>query len=630
MAASAPVIDPARVKVLRDGVPKPQAAYVLLWVQQDVRAICNHALEYAILEANKLQLPVLACYGLYEKFPNATERAFSFLLQGLQDLSLHLRRRHIRFVCKRVPPPVAVQELADGAALIVTDRGYARICRQWRKEVAAAVPDCRLVQVESNVVVPVELVSNAAEPAAATLRPKIHRLLPRFLVPCQEIEVVCKAADLSLPSHMVSNTVNVEAAAEVLAALDVDRSVVALPAWIGGASEGERRLDAFLPKLGGYGTGKANDPTVQGNSFLSPYLHFGHLSPIDIALKVKNAPLASTPGTNRFTLGRQAATIPDSSGRSGAEAFLEELIIRRELARNFCNFNDHYDSLECLPAWARASLEQHRVDARHASYTELQLARGETNDPWWNAAQWELVATGHMHNYLRMYWAKQLLLWAHDPQVAFKQAIWLNDRFSLDGRDENGYMGIAWCFGLHDRPFPDRPIFGEIRPMTRKGIEGKFNMQRYRELVQRKCRVAIREEPRIRESLPDVAFGGTSEGGLTTIFFAQAKAKKDMVGNDDEGIEKEMTICDADCEVVVLPTGDKHKGVFATPECVGKKRVPVASEADPREIGKRSKAGDGNSSRRSTQQQAVMSIADMPKRKNTLHQFFHGKAGTDS
>eukprot|EP00971_Amphidinium_carterae_P259674 5152416-Amphidinium_carterae.1 len=114
-----------------------------------------------------------------------------------------------------------------------------------------------------------------------------------------------------------------------------------------------------------------------------------------------------------------------------------------------------------------------------------------------------MVASGHMHNYMRMYWCKQILLWGSNPANALKLAMQLNDTYSLDGRDENGYMGIAWCFGLHDRPFPERPIFGEIRPMTRKGLEGKFNMQRYKDVVRRKCREALRAEPRLRELLPD-------------------------------------------------------------------------------------------------------------------------------
>merc|ERR1712187_549565 len=184
-----------------------------------------------------------------------------------------------------------------------------------------------------------------------------------------------------------------------------------------------------------------------------------------------------------------------------------ELVVRRELARNFCSYCEEYDVFDCLPDWAKTSLMQHAADSRAHTYELQQLERGETHDPCWNAAQWEMVATGHMHNYMRMYWCKQLITWTTDPRKAFNLAVRLNNRYSLDGRDENGYMGIAWCFGHHDRPFPERSIFGTVRPMTRSGLESKFDMKRYRALVERKCREAAAIESRYFTILPRAAMG---------------------------------------------------------------------------------------------------------------------------
>ncbi|CAE8598497.1 unnamed protein product, partial [Polarella glacialis] len=389
--------------------------------------------------------------------------------------------------------------VSNCAASIVVDRGYAKLCRTWRAELVQRLPAMRVVQVETNVVVPVELASRSREPAAATLRPKIQRLLPRFLVPLREVALEHPAS---------ADQLTAQAPLPALEDLDIDRSVPRAPSS-GGSRLAEERFQAFLPKLARYGVGKGNDPSVQDNSFLSPYLHFGHISSLDLALRVSKAQ-GPTPSRS----GADASKV-------GPEAFLEELIIRRELAKNFCLYCDDYNLFDCLPGSARHSLLQHATDPRPVMYSFERLQRGETDDPCWNAAQWEMVSTGHMHNYMRMYWCKQLIVWTPDPRTAYEWAVRLNDRFSLDGRDENGYMGIAWCFGHHDRPFPERAIFGEVRPMTRKGLESKFDMQRYQQLVWRKCRAASAAEPRLLALLPAAALGGGQSGGLGALFRGQ-------------------------------------------------------------------------------------------------------------
>jgi deoxyribodipyrimidine photo-lyase len=210
--------------------------------------------------------------------------------------------------------------------------------------------------------------------------------------------------------------------------------------------------------LEGYAA-QRNRPELDATSRLSPYLHFGHLGPHTVAIAVMNA--------NALARDR--------------EAFLEELIVRRELAINFVRFNRNYDRLEGCEFWALNTLSAHARDRRPYIYTYRQLERAETHDPVWNAAQTQMVRTGSMHGYLRMYWAKKILEWSRSPAKAFRVAVRLNDRFELDGRDPNGYAGIAWAIGgKHDRAWgPQRPIYGMIRYMSLQSTARKFDSRAY-------------------------------------------------------------------------------------------------------------------------------------------------------
>jgi deoxyribodipyrimidine photo-lyase len=192
---------------------------------------------------------------------------------------------------------------------------------------------------------------------------------------------------------------------------------------------------------------------------MSPYLHFGQVSPVTLALHAQE------------------------QGGSGTPAFLEELIVRRELAVNFVRYNDHYDSFASLPAWAQKTLELHQGDQREYGYSVDELERAATHDPYWNTAQMEMVKTGKMQGYMRMYWGKKILEWSRTPQDAYSVALYLNNKYEIDGRDPNGYAGIAWCFGKHDRPWGERPVFGMVRYMNAPGLTRKFAMDRYLEKV---------------------------------------------------------------------------------------------------------------------------------------------------
>lgn len=446
------MIQPERVRFFND-MPLRRGRYVLYWMQAAQRAEGNHALEYAIRQANDLGLPVVAVFGLAERYPEANERHYAFMLEGLRETAGAMRDRGISLAVWRRAPDEAALEAAGDAALIVTDWGYLRIQKQWRARVAREAP-CRLVQVETDVVVPLDAVSAKEEYAARTIRPRIHRLLESYLVPLEETLLRKDSLGLDLDSLDVSDP------AALLARLDIDRSVGPVDGFRGGTSNARRLLQDFIAhKLDDYAELR-NHPDLDCVSHMSPYLHFGQVSPLTIALEV-------------------AA----SRGR-GMEAYLEELIVRRELSMNFVHHNADYDTFDCLPAWAVATLDKHRGDRREYLYSTGELERGETHDPYWNAAQQEMVATGKMHNYMRMYWGKKILEWSETPEEAFRTALYLNNKYELDGRDANSFAGVAWCFGKHDRPWRERPLFGTVRYMNAAGLERKLDMAAYLRKVQ--------------------------------------------------------------------------------------------------------------------------------------------------
>ena len=444
-------IESARIRTLNDAPPHPDGSYVLYWMQQSQRAHQNPALEHAVRCANELGQPLLVGFGLHARYPEARERHFAFMLEGLAETARELARRGVKLVVRRGRPDTVALELARSASRVVCDRGYLRHQRRWRRRVARRAGR-RVEQVEGDVVVPVDTVSDHAEYVARTLRPKLHRLWDDFLVRHRS----GKPGKSSLPLH-VTGDVDPEAVDATLAALRVDRSVGRV-GLRGGTSEARRRLAAFLRgRLDGYadGPGDLHEPRA---SRLSPYLHFGQISPVEVACKVRDA----------------------RSGRArDREAFLEELVVRRELAANFVSFERHYDAYRCLPDWARKTLARHRDDARPHRYTRRELEAARTHDRYWNAAMTQMRATGFLPNHLRMYWGKKILEWCNTPEYAFSTALFLNNKWFLDGRDPSSYANVAWIFGLHDRAFGERPVFGKVRPMTATGLERKFDMDAY-------------------------------------------------------------------------------------------------------------------------------------------------------
>lgn len=446
------MIEADRIKVLNDAPVDLDGKYVLYWMQQAQRAAGNPALEYAAREANRIGSPLLVVFCLVTDYPDANRRHFSFMLEGLAETAERLQRRGAKLIAQVGSPQDVVAELAGHAATVVCDRGYLRHQVAWRSDLVKAT-DKRVVQVEGEVVVPVECASDKREWAARTIRKKINGQKERFVK-----SLAATQLDVSATNLDVSGDVDLSRWQRVLDDLDIDQEVDAVERFKPGTSAARATLTRFLrERLPGYAD-KRTDPTESKASELSLYLHFGQISPMEIALKVGRA---------------------KSPSQADKKAYLEELIVRRELACNFVHYTANYDSYDALPDWARATLCAHKSDERPAIYTRRQLENAETDDRYWNAAMQEMKISGYMHNYMRMYWGKKILEWTNTPRYAYSTALYLNNKYFLDGRDPNSYANIGWLFGLHDRGWAERSVFGTVRYMNKEGLERKFEIDRY-------------------------------------------------------------------------------------------------------------------------------------------------------
>ena len=446
------MIEPERIQPLNDCPVDESGRYVLYWMQQSQREAHNPALEYAIAHANEMDKPVLCAFGLDADYPDANLRHFAFMLEGLAETAGALADRNIKLVVRRGSPPDVAADLAADAALVVCDRGYLRHQRGWRRQLGES-SEQSVVQVEGDAVVPVEVASDKQEYAARTIRGKINRQRDDFVRALGRT----RPNKSSLPLR-VKGDIDLDDVAAALDKLDIDRGVPAVTRFEAGTAAAQSALTRFLrSELDGYADAR-NDPASPRASRLSPYLHFGQISPVEIAVKVGQA---------------------RSGSRDDKEAFLEELIVRRELAINFVHYCKDYDKYACLPDWAVRTLDKHRGDERPHRYTRAELEKAETHDPYWNAAMQEMLRTGYMHNYMRMYWGKKIIEWSNTPQYAYSSALYLNNKYFLDGRDANSYANVAWLFGRHDRAWTERDVFGTVRYMNAAGLERKFDIEAY-------------------------------------------------------------------------------------------------------------------------------------------------------
>jgi deoxyribodipyrimidine photo-lyase len=446
----------ARSRLVSAGEARPGP--VVYWMSRDQRARDNAALLFAQRLALRRGEPLVVAFCLAPAFPGATLRAYDFLLRGLAGTADELASRGIGFTLLEGDPAREVPAFARraGAGALVADFDPLRVKRQWQRAVAAAVR-VPFHEVDAHNVVPCWLASPKREFAARTFRPKLERALDDWLheLPALRPHPHPWRPDAPAPDF-----------AGALRRLAPDPSVPPVSAIEPGERAGRRALAAFTKRrLAGYAA-RRNDPTQPGQSGLSPWLHFGQLSALRVALAVR------------------AAAAPDQD----RAAFLEELLVRRELSDNYCHYEPDHDSFDGLPAWAQRTLDRHRADPRPYRYTPARLEAGRTHDPLWNAAQLRLVATGTMHGWVRMYWAKKILEWTGSPEEAIREALRLNDRYQLDGRDPNGCVGVLWSVGgLHDRPWGERPVFGQVRYMSYDGARRKFDVDAYVRTAERRA-----------------------------------------------------------------------------------------------------------------------------------------------
>lgn len=442
------MVNRKRTRVLKKG--KEKAGPIVYWMSRDQRVRDNWALLFAqeLALERKESLAVVFC--LAPKFLDATMRHYGFMLKGLREVERSLERMDIPFFLLPASPVSQIPRFVrqQGVGALVSDFDPLRIKREWKQAVADEI-DIPFYEVDARNVVPCWIVSPKKEYGAYTLRPKIRRALPEYLEDFPTLQrhpFSWKGGSQETDWEEVRETLEVD-----------DR--VSETDWIEpGEDTAHRVLRRFLKdKLALYGKLR-NDPTEDGQSNLSPYLHFGQISAQRVALEVSGS----------------------GADRESREAFLEELIVRRELADNFCFYNPDYDRFEGFPEWAKKTLNDHWKDPRRYIYSLEDLENAKTHDRLWNAAQREMARTGKMHGYMRMYWGKKILEWTSSPEEAMKIAIYLNDRYELDGRETNGYTGIAWSIGgVHDRAWAERPVFGKIRYMSYNGCKSKFDVAAY-------------------------------------------------------------------------------------------------------------------------------------------------------
>lgn len=442
------MVQKERVRKLNNKT-ETNGSIIAYWMSRDQRVEENWALLYAQELAEKHSLPLVVFFILTPNFPGATLRHYDFMIKGLQEVEKSFEEYNIPILFQIGDPIEKIPELAKKYEVkeLVTDFSPLRIGKKWRESISEKT-DIPMYEVDAHNIIPIWEASAKQEFAAYTIRPKIQKKLDTFLITFPQVN--------KNRFHKISfKKTNWK---DLYDSLFCDKDVKPVTWITPGENAAKQILSKFIQtKLKGYDE-KRNNPNEDGQSNVSPYLHFGQLSAQFVALEVQksNAP------------------------KEDKEAFLEELIIRRELSDNYCYYNPQYDSYEGFPDWAKKTLAEHKKDKREYLYTKQEFEQGKTHDEIWNKAQIEMIKRGKMHGYMRMYWAKKILEWSKTPQEAMEIAVYLNDKYELDGRDPNGYVGCAWSIGgVHDRAWFERPVYGKIRYMNANGLKRKFDVKQY-------------------------------------------------------------------------------------------------------------------------------------------------------
>jgi len=422
---------------------------ILYWMSRDQRVEDNWALLRAQELAKKynVNFRVVFCLRADLRKARGTARMLDFMLASLQEVEGDLSKKHISFEFlvghpeKEIPKYINKQNVG----YLVADFSPLRINKRWYKKIREAI-DIPMDIVDAHNIVPVWEASIKQEYAAQFFRKKINSRLDEFLDEFPEI------------SRQTESVTNKTDWVNIRKTIKVNEKIPMPNVYRPGIKTGKRLLQSFIEEsLENYDKDH-NDPNTHTLSNLSPYVHFGQISAQRVAFEIKRS----------------------KTSAETKNAFLEQLIIRRELSDNFCYYNNNYDNWQGIPDWAKATLEKHTKDKREYVYSFRELEDAKTHDDLWNAAQIQLLREGKMHGYMRMYWAKKILEWTNNPRTAIIFACKLNDTYELDGRDPNGYVGILWSIGgLHDRPWFERDIYGTVRYMNKNGAAKKFDVDEY-------------------------------------------------------------------------------------------------------------------------------------------------------
>jgi deoxyribodipyrimidine photo-lyase len=466
------MVNSLRIRQLSDGAYS--GGTVVYQMCRDIRVKDNDALLFAQELAKKCGAQLVVNYVIWNyEWEGATRRFYGWVIPSLEEVEKKLRVYNIPLVVtfeernlfdtKRmfqgVPPHIGA---------VVIDQLPLRFMRKW-KEVFLKHNTTSLYEVDTHNCIPVWETSPKQEFSARTIRSKIHKKLPDFLEPHGKLSV-------HNDNHDLLKTILPIDWNEIKSNIRCSEEVTGVGKFIPGEHEAQKVLEQFLDeKLTRYDADR-NDFTKDGQSNLSPYIAHGNLSRRTIVRTLLDK--------KQFRIEEAFDDVANGSdGQMGSIAsFIEECVIRAELAENFCFYNNNYDSYEGFPLWAKSTLTKAKTDKREYLYSRKEFEEGKTHDPLWNAAQHQMVTTGKMHGYMRMYWAKKILEWAVSPEEAMNIAVYLNDRYELDGRDPNGYVGCAWSIGgVHDRAWFPRPIFGTIRYMAESGVKKRGDITTYKE-----------------------------------------------------------------------------------------------------------------------------------------------------
>jgi len=428
--------------------------YILYWIQQSQRVNYNHALDFAISLANKHHLPLLVVFVVTHNFLGANERHYTFMFEGLAEVAKTLKEKNINFAVKVGDFAPIISSFAKDAHSVVFDFGYLRSQRVWRREVLDRIVlekiQTNVYLVESDLIVPVRQAYSKVAYGAYVIRPHLMKKFKEYLDTPFGMSIDNKN-ELDIKDDINLNDLS------FIENLNIDHSVKKSQYFHGGYIEAQKHLTNFITnKLAAYP--KRSDPSLNIQSYLSMYLQFGQISSLEILMSINSLDI------------EQALK----------DEFIEQLLVRRELAYNYVFYNKNYDSFEEMTEpWAYETMNIHTSDKREYIYSKADIEAALTHDEYFNAAMIEMKKTGFMANYMRMYWAKQIMTWTNTYEEAYRIIVELNNKYFIDGRNPNSYMNIAWCFGKMDRPWPEKHVWGKLRSMNAGGLKRKFNIDAY-------------------------------------------------------------------------------------------------------------------------------------------------------